>query len=148
MEISRLTRDGTAEPVSRDQILRRERGQEKVYFPCSADREQDWQPYQVDLYSAICATIHTYTHDEESPFSTNQNPDFARPTVFHRSRRLDQPRVRASCNKATAAVVLRVFTTFSPSCTGVALVSVDPRIHLRPRSGFWPLSPLWGSTLA
>ncbi|CAM9516333.1 unnamed protein product, partial [Ascophyllum nodosum] len=26
-EMSRLTRDGTAEPVSRDQILRRERGQ-------------------------------------------------------------------------------------------------------------------------
>ena len=27
MKMSRLTRDGTAEPVSRDQILRRERGQ-------------------------------------------------------------------------------------------------------------------------
>ena len=26
MEMSRLTRDGTAEPVSRDQVLRRERG--------------------------------------------------------------------------------------------------------------------------
>ena len=26
-EMSRLTRDGTAEPVSRDQIIRRERGQ-------------------------------------------------------------------------------------------------------------------------
>ena len=32
MEISRLTRDGTAEPVSRDQILRRERGQGKYSF--------------------------------------------------------------------------------------------------------------------
>ena len=32
MEISRLTRDGTAEPVSRDQILRRERGREKKTF--------------------------------------------------------------------------------------------------------------------
>ena len=32
MEMSRLTRDGTAEPVSRDQILRRERGQEKKTF--------------------------------------------------------------------------------------------------------------------
>ena len=39
-----MTRDGTAEPVSRDQILRRERGQGNVYvyFPCSADYEQDW----------------------------------------------------------------------------------------------------------
>ena len=32
--MSRLTRDGTAEPVSLDQILRRERGQGKDYFPC------------------------------------------------------------------------------------------------------------------
>ena len=33
MEISRLTRDGNAEPVSRDQILRRERGQGNFLFP-------------------------------------------------------------------------------------------------------------------
>ena len=39
MEVSRLTRDGTTEPVSRDQILRRERGQGNVHFPCSADPE-------------------------------------------------------------------------------------------------------------
>ena len=29
-------------PVSRDQILRRERGQGNIHFPCSADHEQDW----------------------------------------------------------------------------------------------------------
>ena len=41
MEMSKLTRDGTAEPVTRDQILRRERGQRIVHFPCSAaDQEQ------------------------------------------------------------------------------------------------------------
>ena len=44
----RLTRDGTVEPVSRDQILRRERGQGNIYFLCSADHVQDWQPYPVD----------------------------------------------------------------------------------------------------
>ena len=53
--------DGTAEPVSRDQILRHARGQGKVHFPCSADHEQDWQPYPVDPYSAICDD-HTYIH--------------------------------------------------------------------------------------
>ena len=53
-EMSRLTRDGTAEPVSRDQILRHARGQGNIIFPCSADHEQDWQPYPVDPYSAIC----------------------------------------------------------------------------------------------
>ena len=52
--MSRLTRAGTAEPVSRDQILRHARGQGNINFPCSADHEQDWQPYPVDAYSAIC----------------------------------------------------------------------------------------------
>ena len=61
MMMSRLTRDGTAEPVSRDQILRHARGQGNVIFPCSADHEQDWQPYPVDPYSAICDD-HTYIH--------------------------------------------------------------------------------------
>ena len=62
VEMSRLTRAGTAEPVSRDQILRRERGQGNIYFPYSADHEQDWQPCPVGSYSAIyvCVTIHTY----------------------------------------------------------------------------------------
>ena len=50
--MSRLTRYGTAEPVSQDQILRREWGPGNIHFPCSADHEQDWQPYPVDLYSA------------------------------------------------------------------------------------------------
>ena len=51
VRVSGLTWDGTAEPVSRDQILRRERRQGNIYFPCSADQEQDWQPYPVDPYS-------------------------------------------------------------------------------------------------
>ena len=48
--MSRLTRDGAAEPVSRDQILRRERRQRNIDFPCLADHEQEWQPYPVDPY--------------------------------------------------------------------------------------------------
>ena len=65
--MSRLTRDGTAEPVSRDQILRHARGQGNVIFPCSADHEQDWQPYPVDPYLVpgtllYVMTIHTYIH--------------------------------------------------------------------------------------
>ena len=57
--MSRLTRDGTAEPVSRDLILRYARGQGNIHFPCSVDHGQDWQPYPVDPYSAICDD-HTY----------------------------------------------------------------------------------------
>ena len=52
--MGRLTRDGTAEPVSRNQILRHARGQRNINFPCSADHEQDWQRYPVDPYSATC----------------------------------------------------------------------------------------------
>ena len=55
MEISRLTRDGTAETVSRDQILRRELNadREKVHFPCSADHVQDGQPHTVAPYTCF-----------------------------------------------------------------------------------------------
>ena len=35
------------------------RGQGNIHFPCSADHEQDWQPYPVDPYSGICDD-HTY----------------------------------------------------------------------------------------
>ena len=59
--MNRLTRDGTAEPVSRDQILRHAREQGNIHFPCSADHEREWQPYPVDPYSAICDD-HTYIY--------------------------------------------------------------------------------------
>ena len=36
------------------------RGQGDAYFRCSADHEQDWQPYPVDPYSAIMFDGHTY----------------------------------------------------------------------------------------
>ena len=62
MEMSRLTRGGTAEPVSRDQILRRkQRGQGNIHFSCSADHEQDWQSYPVDPYSCYLCD-HSYIH--------------------------------------------------------------------------------------
>ena len=63
--MSRLTWDGAAEPVSRDQILRHVRGQGNLHFPCSADHEQDWQPYPVDPYSAICDDRTYLTFVEE-----------------------------------------------------------------------------------
>ena len=48
--MSRLTRIGTAEPISRDQILRREWALgNSIHL---ADHEQFWQLYTVDPYSA------------------------------------------------------------------------------------------------
>ena len=62
--MGRVTWDGTAEFVSQVQIHRREREQKNINFLCSADHEQDRQPYKVDLYSVIyiVMTIHTYIH--------------------------------------------------------------------------------------
>ena len=69
--MSKLTRDGTAEPVSRGQILRRERGQRKIHFPCSAaDHEQDWQPCpavraihtNIVLHTHTAVVTHLYVH--------------------------------------------------------------------------------------
>ena len=84
--MSRLTRDGTAEPVSRDQILRHARGQGNIHFPCSADHEQDWQPYPVDPYSAICddhTYIHTYTKMKRLPATYCLKYLMAHRTVMH-----------------------------------------------------------------
>ena len=61
MEMSRLALDGTAEHVSRDQILRLERGQGNIHFLCAAGHEQDWQPYPVDPYSCHMCD-HTFIH--------------------------------------------------------------------------------------
>ena len=63
MEMSRLTQDGTAEPVSRDQTLKRKRGQGNINFPCSADHEKDWHPYPVDPYSCYMCD-HAYMNAE------------------------------------------------------------------------------------
>ena len=60
--MSRPTRDGTSEPVSRDQIFRHARGQENIHFPYSADYEQDWQPSRLIHTLLYVMTIHTHTY--------------------------------------------------------------------------------------
>ena len=63
--MGRLRRDGTVEPVYRNQILRHEWGHGNVHFPCSAGHEQDWKPYPVDPYSDICDD-HTHTRAKKA----------------------------------------------------------------------------------
>ena len=77
MNMCRLTLDEIVEPVSRDQILRRERGTGNIHFPCSADHVQDWQPYPLDPYSCymfdhtdVVANIWTH-HVDGLPASYN-----------------------------------------------------------------------------
>ena len=49
IEVSRLMHDGTANPSRGTKFSGANR--DNIHFPCSADREQNWQPYPVDLYS-------------------------------------------------------------------------------------------------
>ena len=55
----------------RDQILRRARRRGNINFPCSADHEQDWQPYPVDPYS--CYMWQPYIHTIYDIIGTPQN---------------------------------------------------------------------------
>ena len=58
--MSRLTRDGMAEPVSRDRILWRERVQGKM-FSLFSDHEQGCQPYlrgRVEVDQSITVETH------------------------------------------------------------------------------------------
>ena len=57
--MSRLTRDGTGEPVSRDQILRHGDRGIHIFLVQVTTSRIDWQPYLVDTYSVICDD-HTY----------------------------------------------------------------------------------------
>ena len=58
MEVSKLTRDGTAAPFSRDQILRRKRGQGKVFFPVQLTTSGIGNLILLINTFAICVTIH------------------------------------------------------------------------------------------
>ena len=59
--MSRLTRDGTADLVSRDQIIRHVRGQGDTHFPCSADHESRIGNL-TRLINHIYIYIHTYIY--------------------------------------------------------------------------------------
>ena len=56
-------RDEMVDPVSRDRILRRERGQEEdAKKLCSADHELDWQQYPIDFDHTLLKVVTTYMH--------------------------------------------------------------------------------------
>ena len=57
IEMSRLTLDGTAKPVSRDQILKRERGQETFIFPVQLTTSRIGNLTRLIHTIAMCVTI-------------------------------------------------------------------------------------------
>ena len=63
--MSKLTRDGIAEPSRKKTKLSGANRDRNIFFSCSADHEQDWQPYPVDASLAICdghTDIRKYIH--------------------------------------------------------------------------------------
>ena len=58
--MSRLTRDGTAGPVSRDQILRRERRQGNFHLPLQLTTSRIGNLAQLVLSLAIFLTLHIH----------------------------------------------------------------------------------------
>ena len=62
MEMSRLTRDGTAEPISRDQILRHAREQGNIIFPVQLTTSRIGNLARLIHTPLYVMTIHTYIH--------------------------------------------------------------------------------------
>ena len=60
--MSRLTRDGTAEPVSRDQFLRHARGQGNIIFPVQLTTSRIGNLTRLIHTLLHVMTIHTYIH--------------------------------------------------------------------------------------
>ena len=60
--MSRLTRDGTAEPVSRDQILRHARGQGNIIFSLQLTTSRIGNLTRLIHTLLYVMTIHTYIH--------------------------------------------------------------------------------------
>ena len=64
--MSRLTRDGTAEPVSRDQILRHARGRGNIIFPVQLTTSRIGNLTRLIHTLLYVMTIHTYIHTNSS----------------------------------------------------------------------------------
>ena len=70
--MSRLTRDGTAEPVSRDRILRHARGQGNIIFPVQLTTSRIGNLTRLIHTLLYVMTIHTYIHTYISKAAVSQ----------------------------------------------------------------------------
>ena len=79
--MSRLTRDGTAEPVSRDQILRCERGQGNIHFPLPLTMSRIDNLTGLIHNLAICVAIMVTTrYSDRQGSKSRHNPCQVQPT--------------------------------------------------------------------
>ena len=72
--MSRLTRDGTAEPASRDQILRHARGQGNTIFPVQLTTSRIGNLTRLIHTLLYVMTIHIYIHTVNITKSTHSGP--------------------------------------------------------------------------
>ena len=72
--MSRLTRDGTAEPVSRDQILRHALGQGNIIFPVQLTTSRIGNLTRLIHTLLYVMTIHTYIHTVDPILLPSGNP--------------------------------------------------------------------------
>ena len=68
--MSRLTRDGTAEPVSRDEILRRKRGQGNIISLVQLTTSRIGKLTRLIHTLAICVTIHASVQQRQKKYKT------------------------------------------------------------------------------
>ena len=97
--MSRLTRDGLVEPVSRDQTLRRERGQGNIHFACSADHERLGLAtlYPVDPYSCyMCDYTYIYIYYIHACAPAAKRSHFTSVCVLYRFLKKNQNAPRPS----------------------------------------------------
>ena len=82
--MSRLTRDGTAEPVSRDQILRNAGGQGNIIFPVQLTTSRIGNLTRLIhtlLYVMTIHTyIHTYIHTQKFDFTVDEGKEWLNPS--------------------------------------------------------------------
>ena len=87
--MSRLTRDGTAEPVSRAQILRHARGQGNIIFSVQLTTSRIGNLTRLIHTLLYVMTIHTYIHTYDY-------------RLVH-FRRTEVPTIQVKLSKSTAA---------------------------------------------
>ena len=90
--MSRLTRDGTAEPVSRDQLLRHARGQGNIIFPVQLTTSKIGNLITGLIHTLLYVmTIHTY-------IQVSLIPPWEDQCEWHRMTRMTGPDCAVMCN--------------------------------------------------
>ena len=103
--MSRLTRDGTAEPVSRDQIIRHARGQGNIIFPVQLTTSRIGNLTRLIHTLLYVMTIHTYIYT-----SSIIDPPLGGRCEWHRMTRMTGPDCAVMCN------LINIHTTYTHVC--------------------------------